>query len=61
MMGPPRGWGWGGGGTQQPGPGGPAPSGTAKNDAALAPTVSASAIRLHKKFGASLVHFVNNI
>jgi hypothetical protein len=28
-----------------------------QNDAALAPTVSASAIRLHKKFGASLVHF----
>jgi hypothetical protein len=40
------------------GPGGPAPSGTAKNDAALAPTVSSSGIRLHKKFGTSLVHFV---
>jgi hypothetical protein len=34
------------------GPGGPVPSGTAKNDAALALTISASAIRLHTKFGA---------
>jgi hypothetical protein len=36
---------------------GTASSGTAKNDASFALTVSASAIRLHKKFGASLVHF----
>jgi hypothetical protein len=47
------------------GPGGPAPAAQPRlpreNDAALAPTVSASAIRLHKKFGANLVHFLNKI
>jgi hypothetical protein len=45
----------------QTGPGGAALPGMAKNDAALAPTVSFSAIRLHKKFGTSLVHFLNKI
>jgi hypothetical protein len=47
------------------GPGGPDPAAQPRlaqeNDAALAPTVSASAIRLHNKFGASLVHFLNKI